>query len=86
MISKSLTPFADDSTSTTVAGLTVENGTDAIALYGQSDITRDKAGLAHARALKALLDGIVRVLESDKNLPDRIAPPDKPETVKNPFE
>ena len=85
MASPSFKPFADDSASVTVAGLTVENGTDGIAIYGQGDITRDKEGLRNARALKALVDGIVQTLEAEKNLPDRVAPPDKPETVKNPF-
>ena len=50
MANKPFAPFAGDSTSTTVAGLTVENGTDGIALYGQADITRDKEGLRNARA------------------------------------
>ena len=45
-------PFANDSDSIGIGGLTVENGTDQIAVYGNLDITRDKAGLAAARKLK----------------------------------
>ena len=41
-----LTPFADDAASTSIGSLTVENGTDRIALSGSLDLTRDKAGLA----------------------------------------
>ena len=52
-------PFANDSDSIGIGGLTVENGTDQIAVYGNLDITRDKAGLAAARKLKALVDAAV---------------------------
>lgn len=81
-----LHPFADDSTSLSVAGLTVENGTRRVTLYGSLDLTRDKAGLAEARALKVLVDAIVRTLEADHALPDQVAPPEPPRTVENPFE
>jgi len=33
-----------------------------------------------------VLDKVVRVLEAEKNLPDRIAPPDAPDEVANPFQ
>ena len=81
-----MTPFADDAASTMIGELTVENGTDRIALYGSLDLTRDKQGLAHARALKALLDQAVQLLEADKALPDAVPPPVHARTVKNPFD
>jgi hypothetical protein len=77
--------YADDSASPQIGDLTIENGTDHIAVYGSLDLTRDKAGLESARALKRIVDAALKVLEGDKNLPDRIAPPKKPEQVKNPF-
>ena len=40
-----LKPFQDDGTSIGIGGFTIENGTDRIAVYGQTDITRDQAGL-----------------------------------------
>ena len=49
------TPFADDVASVSIAKLTVENGTDRIALYGSLELTRGQQGLAHARTLKATL-------------------------------
>lgn len=58
---------------------------DRVALYGTFDLTRDKQGLAHARALKALLDQVVQVLEADKALPDAVPAPAAPGTVDNPF-
>ncbi len=80
-----LTPFADDAASTSVGELTIENGTDRIALYGSLDLTRDQPGLALARALKALLDEVVRHLEAEKDLP-RAVPADLPaKSVANPF-
>ena len=80
-----LTPFADDAASISIGKLTVENGTARVALYGTLDLTRDKQGLAHARALKALLDQAVQVLEADQALPDAVPPPAAPKRVDNPF-
>ncbi len=80
-----LDPFTDDDASISIAGLTIENGTDRVALYGSLDITRDKQGLAQARALQALLDQAVRYLEAAKNLPDALPPPPSPKQVANPF-
>ena len=80
-----LVPFADDAASVSIAELTVENGTERIALYGSLDITRDKAGLAKAQALKALLDQAVQHLETVKDLPDTLLPPPAAKTVANPF-
>lgn len=80
-----LIPFADDAGSVSIGKLTIENGTDRIALYGSLDITRDKPGLAHAITLKALLDQVVQRLEADSSLPDAIAPLASARTVANPF-
>jgi hypothetical protein len=80
-----LKPFADDSTSQTISGLTVENGTDKVALYGSLDLTRDKAGLEHARELKAVIDAAVQALEADHDLPEKVAASEPTISVKNPF-
>ena len=80
-----LTPFADDASSVSIAQLTIENSMDRIAIYGSLDLTRDKQGLVHAQALKALLDQAVQLLEADKALPDAIAPPAAARTIANPF-
>jgi hypothetical protein len=82
---KTITPYADDSAALTIGEFTIENGTDCVVLHGSLDLTRDKAGLERARLLKATVDRIVAVLEGDKSLPDKIAPPEKPSEVKNPF-
>ena len=80
-----LDPFADDSGSLGIGGLTVENGTDRVAVYGSLDLTRDKAGLEHAREVHALLGCIVETLEAAGPLPDKVPPPDEPEVAANPF-
>ncbi len=79
-------PFADTAAVRSVGALTVENGTDRIALHGTLDITRDKAGLADARFLKRTLDAIVSALEA-ADLPQRVAaaPEAAPRSVPNPF-
>ena len=43
-------PFADDAASISIILLTVENGTDRIALYGSLNLIRDWQGFADARA------------------------------------
>jgi hypothetical protein len=82
---KTLSPFANERESLGLGDLTVENRTDRVSLYGSLDLTRDKEGLKHARTLKVLLDKVVQVLEADRHLPDKLAPPETPEEVDNPF-
>jgi len=78
-------PFADDSASTTIGELAAENGTSAVALSGSLEITRDKAGLKRAQALKALAEAICHELEAG-DLPDNVeVAAAKTEDVANPF-
>jgi hypothetical protein len=76
-------PFANESESTQIGGMTVENRLDRVTLYGNLDITLDKAGYADALALKQVFDRIVEKMQKSP-LPDRIAliPP---KDVSNPF-
>ena len=79
-------PFADEAVALRIGGLTAENLLDRVSLWGNLDLTRDRAGLQRARELRALLDTVVAALEGEgKALPERIAPPEPPSTVKNPF-
>lgn len=80
-----LRPFQNDAASMTIDQLTIENGTDRVALYGSLDLTRDKHGLAHATALKAILDQAVAVLSNQADLPESPPPDQKPKAIKNPF-
>ncbi|CUW46224.1 hypothetical protein IFJ82_15010 [Novacetimonas hansenii] len=79
-------PFADDSASCTLGGITIENGTDSIAFYGQANLTRDRAGLRTAQDLLAFLQSVVNCLASTPDLPAAIKPPShKGGKVDNPF-
>ncbi|MBM1175375.1 hypothetical protein [Microvirga arabica] len=82
---KKFQPFSDDSASLCLGEFTIENGTSKVALYGSLDVMRDKNGLKQAKALKAVVDAIVKALEHDKALPDEIGPAETPQQVKNPF-
>jgi hypothetical protein len=79
-----ITPFANEEDSLEIGDMTIENRQDQVAIYGDIQLTRDKRGLEQAKALKAVLDTVVDVLERDKNLPDQISykPTDE---VDNPF-
>ena len=79
------TPFADNAASMSLGQLTVENGSSRIALYGSLELTRDKAGLAQARALQELADQVVSHLEAEADLPDQLPAAASARTVKNPF-
>lgn len=53
--------------------LNIENRLDRVSLYGNVDITHDRAGLAQALRLKGVVDGMVAVLEGEERqgvLPD----------------
>ena len=81
-------PFADEREVRTLDELSVENRVDRVRLHGGLALTRDRAGLAQARALRDLVDGVVRALEAlerDGGLPEAVAV--RPVTqVANPFE
>ena len=77
-------PYANESDALTIGDLAIENRVDRVTLQGDVEMTRDKAGLALARQLKAVVDATVKALEADKALPDAVQVV-KPRTVKNPF-
>jgi hypothetical protein len=52
--------------------LAAENGADTVTLSGLLEITRDKAGLKRAQALKTLVDAICQELEAG-DLPDHVS-------------
>jgi hypothetical protein len=77
-------PFANESDSLEIGGLTFENRVDRVSVYGSIDITRDKKGLEAAKKIAALLDTVVKTLKAEE-LPESIPPPKGIDTVKNPF-
>ncbi len=81
----SFLPFKNESDAVTLGDLKIENREDHVAIYGSLAITRDRPGLAGAKALKDLLEKIIEELEGESDLPIRVAAAEAPEKVKNPF-
>ena len=76
-------PLADDTASATIAGLTFENGTDKVSVYGEAEFARDARGLEAARRLRDLFGALAAALESGVGAPP--PPAEKPVPVDNPF-
>ena len=66
-------PYANEADALRIGDLEIENRVDRVMLIGVVVLTRDKAGLALAKELQALVDGVVKALEADKQLPDAVA-------------
>ena len=75
--------YQNESETVDIGKLTIENRTDRVTIYGSLDVTRDQAGLAAAKELKATVDAIVAFLEGE-NLPEHITLK-APSEIKNPF-
>jgi hypothetical protein len=78
-------PFRNESDALTLGELKIENREDHIAIYGRLAVTRDRAGLAAAKALKEIAERIVNELENGPDLPIQVAAAEQPAKVKNPF-
>ncbi|WP_348698055.1 hypothetical protein [Duganella fentianensis] len=81
--SKAFIPYANEADVLHIGHLCIENRLDRITLSGDVDLTADQQGLASARALQAVLNDVVAVLES-RTLPAEL-PPATVTTVANPF-
>ncbi|WP_052451977.1 hypothetical protein [Noviherbaspirillum autotrophicum] len=80
----SIKPFQNEEEALAIGDLNIENRLDRVSVYGSVEFTKDKAGLAQARALKEVVDAVVAALEKEKSLPEHVQV--KPtEKVKNPF-
>lgn len=77
-------PYANEADVLNLGRLTIENRVDRVTLSGDVDLTADRAGLADARTLHALLGDVVASLEA-RELPERLPAP-RAKKVDNPFE
>ena len=77
-------PYANESDVLRIGELEIENRVDRVTLTGDVVLTRDKSGLSLAKQLQALIDDVVKAMESDKQLPD-VLEVKAARTVKNPF-
>ncbi len=66
-----LAPFRNESDAIRLGDLKIENREDRVAIYGTLAITRDRAGLEAAKALKEAAGRIVKELEDGHDLPVR---------------
>lgn len=80
-------PFSKEASSVTIAGLTIENGTAEIAIYGDLRLTADRKGLETATELARFFAEARDKLASLPNLPDAVEAVDASAvtTVRNPF-
>jgi hypothetical protein len=78
-------PFQNESDALTFDDLKIENRMDQVSIYGSLALTRDQAGLAAAKALMEVLEGIVASLEGEPHLPVKTAAAEPTVRVKNPF-
>lgn len=77
-------PYENGTESHAIHDLTIENDVDCVSLYGNLQLTKDRAGLKAAKALQALLNDVVQQLENTPDLPDKIQRDDAQE-IDNPF-
>lgn len=78
-------PFENESESTQVGDLTIENRVDHVSIYGSLSITFDLTGLAQAIELQEIINAVVARLQSEE-LPITATTTEAPlESVTNPF-
>lgn len=80
-----LAPFANETDTCNIGNLVIENRIDRVSIYGRLEIGGNLAGQASVTAFKRLVDGIVAVLQADKNLPKMVTIEEAKE-VPNPFD
>ncbi|SPL70234.1 hypothetical protein [Acinetobacter stercoris] len=77
-------PFEKGDESSSIYDLTLENQLDRINIYGNLQITKDQQGLKTAEALQVFINDVVKALQSEANLPERIQQQNIKE-IENPF-
>ena len=66
-------PYANEAYVLRIDHLEIENRLDHLTLTGDLVLTRDRAGLALAQELQALLARAIHTLQADPDLPERMA-------------
>ena len=77
-------PYANEADVLRIGELEIENRVDRVTLTGDVVLTRDQAGLVLAKELQVIVDGVVKALSADKQLPD-VVEVKQARTVRNPF-
>ncbi|MFB2538655.1 MULTISPECIES: hypothetical protein [unclassified Acinetobacter] len=76
--------FADDTTSTMIDDLTIENQGDRLSIYGSLNLQLDQASLQDALALQAILQDAITFLQQ-QDLPEKVANSPQGDEIANPF-
>lgn len=77
-------PYANESDVIRIGDLEIENRVDRVSFTGDLVVTKDKDGLALVKELQTIICRVVKVLESEKQLPQTIEVIPA-QTVDNPF-
>ncbi len=77
-------PYANETDVIRIDHLDIENRLDRLTLNGDLVLTRDRAGLALALELQAVLAQAIHTLQTDPHLPETVAI-QPARTVRNPF-
>lgn len=77
-------PYANETDVIRMTPLDIENRLDRLTLNGDLVLTRDRAGLALALELQAVLAQAIHTLQTDPHLPETVAI-QPARTVRNPF-
>lgn len=77
-------PFDNDSQVLSIGGLCIENGFDAVQIYGELIIRPDQDGLTQAKALHEFTQALIQALERPITTHEA-SPLLPPERIDNPF-
>jgi len=83
-MTKPFKPYANEADVLRIGELEIENRVDRVTLTGDVVLTQDQAGLALAKELQAIVDGVIKTLSAEKQLPD-VVEVKEARSVKNPF-
>lgn len=78
-------PFNNDSQVLNIGGLCIENGLDAIQIYGELIIRPNQDGLTQAKALKDFAQALITALEQSPEPQDQTTAFIPPDHIDNPF-
>ena len=70
-VNMSFSPFTNESEVLAIGGISIENRLDRVSIFGDLDITRDKAGLEAVQQLRQLLESVELDLRA-QTLPEQI--------------
>ncbi len=79
--------FQDDAAAATIGGLSIENGTDTVKIFGELIVRKDKVSQRQVEILEQHVQALTAFLKAQSDLPEEAAkgPVAPVEIVANPF-